>query len=127
MIVVPHPQEEPRNRSYVVLPASQVANMCRATIGKAERARDKRLSEIADEEVRCSERSWWRRLFRLPIMTHQEALDLPNEGMFDVRLDVEVDFRLHTMAANKLLNAATTSEHVHVTVDDLSSISWGTR
>lgn len=113
--------------SYVILPASKVRELCKQTLSNIEASRANSRRKYLDSQIARSKNSFWRRLFREPIITDEQIIvrdkgdthNIWGSGLFWASYGHSEQERL----AERLLKAADIGDPVYVSVADLVRIS----
>ncbi len=111
--------------SYVTLPSGQVESLCKAMMASIQDERAALLDKEVAFIIARSQLSWARRLLKRPVTTKQEALAglEADSYMFSPWMNAKMLYWDQYMLCERLLVAAKTTSEVHLSVEDLESIS----
>jgi hypothetical protein len=115
-----------KSESFVILPSSQVSEMCKKTLDRITESRMRDLGGWVSDEVARSEKSIIRRVLKLRALTPEEVLDdnyINPRDVINERSLIECRYSRQFDLAEKLLNATKYSDQIHVTVEDLDHIT----
>ncbi len=109
--------------SYVVLPSEKVRELCTKKLEWCSVEYRKFIEIAIDVRVESSKNSWFRRIFRLPIITREQAeAGFDNDFLGTLHI-ASLIVQPEKSTASRLLVAAGAAEEVNVSVDDLETIS----